>query len=239
MKILAQLWSKCGIKERWHTPQDCMQEEKPCDDWTPSGCWIKAGILRDRYLRPDIQRNFCLIQNAVYDYWDGKKIKYNAGDERPGETYDEDVQRILQGERAEMAGAFAPHEAEEEKENSEDQGEESTSTTTSNDAITSYRLRSLIKGFSGWSSSKFRKKNSAVLMGLMGVWGLVRPSVFAFCCKRFAFDRCCTTTNHFKSSPSHLEARKGIEYNSSLTLMGKKTAVVRLLFCSVPLNISL
>ncbi|VDN17089.1 unnamed protein product [Gongylonema pulchrum] len=72
-----------------------------------------------------------------------------AGEGRPAEADDDDVQRILNGERVEpAAGAHASRAADEEKECSEpERDEDSTSSElTSNDASTSYRLRSLIKG---------------------------------------------------------------------------------------------
>ncbi|VDK81961.1 unnamed protein product [Litomosoides sigmodontis] len=63
-----------------------------------------------------------------------------TGEERPVEADDEDVQRILNGERIEVPNEYVQNGLE-EQENNELQSEESIS--TSNDAATRYRLRTL------------------------------------------------------------------------------------------------
>ncbi|EFO28015.2 death domain-containing protein [Loa loa] len=64
-----------------------------------------------------------------------------TGDERPAEADEEDVQRILNGERIEVSNVYAQNGPGEEQEISELQSEESISTAASTDAATSYRLR--------------------------------------------------------------------------------------------------
>ncbi|MCP9265590.1 Death domain-containing protein [Dirofilaria immitis] len=66
-----------------------------------------------------------------------------TGDERPVEADDEDVQRILNGERIELSNIYVQNGLEEEHEINELQSEESISTAASTDAATSYRLRTL------------------------------------------------------------------------------------------------
>ncbi|VBB33057.1 unnamed protein product, partial [Acanthocheilonema viteae] len=66
-----------------------------------------------------------------------------TGDERPVEADDEDVRRILNGERIEVSNMYAQNGTEEEQEINELQSEESISTAASTDAATSYRLRKL------------------------------------------------------------------------------------------------
>nr|CDP92894.2 BMA-IKB-1 [Brugia malayi] len=65
-----------------------------------------------------------------------------TGDGRPIEADDEDVQRILNGERVEVPSVYAQDDPGEQEIN-ELQSEESISTATSTDAATSYRLRTL------------------------------------------------------------------------------------------------
>ncbi|VDN81589.1 unnamed protein product [Brugia pahangi] len=65
-----------------------------------------------------------------------------TGDGRPIEADDEDVQRILNGERVEAPSVYAQDDPGEQGIN-ELQSEESISTATSTDAATSYRLRTL------------------------------------------------------------------------------------------------
>lgn len=62
------------------------------------------------------------------------------------EVDDEDVQRILNGERIEVSNIYTQNGLEEEQEINELQSEESISTAASTDAATSYRLRTL-KGY--------------------------------------------------------------------------------------------
>uniref|UniRef100_A0A915PMW4 Death domain-containing protein n=1 Tax=Setaria digitata TaxID=48799 RepID=A0A915PMW4_9BILA len=66
-----------------------------------------------------------------------------TGDGRPAEADDEDVQRILNGERVELPDIYAAQNGLEEQETNEPQSEESGSTAVSTDAATSYRLRTL------------------------------------------------------------------------------------------------
>ncbi|VDK80547.1 unnamed protein product, partial [Onchocerca ochengi] len=63
-----------------------------------------------------------------------------TGDERPVEADDEDVQRILNGERIELSNIYAQNSLEEQEIN-ELQSEESISMAASTDTATSYRLR--------------------------------------------------------------------------------------------------
>lgn len=70
----------------------------------------------------------------------------DTGDERPVEADDEDVQRILNGERIEVPNIYEQNSLEGEQEINELQSGESISGATGTDAATSYRLRKL-KGY--------------------------------------------------------------------------------------------